>query len=62
MQLNSLQDVLVEQLADLYSAEQQLVQALPRVSSVSVYHRPKCSSPFATSRLRSPTEVRVGTS
>jgi len=33
MQLNSLQDVLVEQLGDLYSAEQQLVIALPRVSS-----------------------------
>jgi ferritin-like metal-binding protein YciE len=35
MQLNSLQDVLVEQLGDLYSAEQQLVQALPKVSGAA---------------------------
>jgi len=35
MQLNSLQDVLVEQLGDLYSAEQQLVTALPRVSGAA---------------------------
>jgi ferritin-like metal-binding protein YciE len=33
MQLQSLDDVLVEQLADLHSAETQLVQALPRVAS-----------------------------
>jgi ferritin-like metal-binding protein YciE len=32
MQLNSLQDVFVEQLADLRSAEQQLVEALPKVA------------------------------
>jgi ferritin-like metal-binding protein YciE len=35
MQLNTLQDVLVEQLGDLYSAEQQLVQALPQVSGAA---------------------------
>jgi ferritin-like metal-binding protein YciE len=35
MQLNSLQDVLVEQLGDLYSAEQQLVQALPKVAGAA---------------------------
>jgi len=33
MQLQSLDDVLVEQLADLHSAETQLVQALPQVAS-----------------------------
>jgi len=33
MQLQSLDDVLVDQLADLHSAETQLVQALPRVAS-----------------------------
>jgi ferritin-like metal-binding protein YciE len=33
MQLRSLDDVLMEQLADLHSAETQLVQALPRVAS-----------------------------
>jgi ferritin-like metal-binding protein YciE len=33
MQLQSLDDVLMEQLADLHSAEMQLVQALPRVAS-----------------------------
>ena len=32
MQLQSLDDVLVEQLADLHSAETQLVQALPQVA------------------------------
>jgi ferritin-like metal-binding protein YciE len=31
MRLNSLQDVLAEQVEDLYSAEQQLVEALPRM-------------------------------
>jgi ferritin-like metal-binding protein YciE len=35
MQFNSLQDVLIEQLGDLYSAEQQLVQALPKVSGAA---------------------------
>src|SRR5262249_30404756 len=31
MTLNTLQDVFTEQLADLYSAEQQLLEALPKV-------------------------------
>jgi len=35
MQLNTLQDVLVEQLADLYSAEKQLVQALPKMEGAA---------------------------
>jgi ferritin-like metal-binding protein YciE len=35
MQLTSLQDVLVEQLEDLYSAETQLVQALPKLASAA---------------------------
>jgi ferritin-like metal-binding protein YciE len=35
MQLNSLQDVFVEQIGDLYSAEQQLVTALPKVASAA---------------------------
>jgi ferritin-like metal-binding protein YciE len=35
MQLNSLQDVLVEQLADLRSAEQQLIGALPKMASAA---------------------------
>jgi ferritin-like metal-binding protein YciE len=33
MQLNSLKDVYVDQIADLYSAEQQLVEALPKVQA-----------------------------
>ena len=32
MELNSLSDVLVDELGDLYSAEQQLVEALPRLA------------------------------
>ena len=35
MQLGSLQDVFQEQLEDLYSAEQQLVQALPKVANAT---------------------------
>jgi ferritin-like metal-binding protein YciE len=35
MQLNSLQDVLQEQLEDLYDAEQQLVTALPKVATAA---------------------------
>jgi ferritin-like metal-binding protein YciE len=35
MTLNSLHDVFVEQLGDLYSAEKQLVQALPTVASAA---------------------------
>lgn len=35
MQLNSLNDVLVEELADLYSAEQQLVEALPKMAAAA---------------------------
>jgi ferritin-like metal-binding protein YciE len=35
MKLNSLQDVFVEQLADLRSAEEQLVEALPKMASAS---------------------------
>ncbi len=35
MRLNSLQDVLAENLEDLYSAEQQLVEALPKMASAA---------------------------
>jgi ferritin-like metal-binding protein YciE len=35
MELNSLSDVLVNELGDLYSAEQQLVAALPRMASAA---------------------------
>ncbi len=35
MQFNSLKDVLVEELADLYSAEQQLVEALPKMAAAA---------------------------
>jgi ferritin-like metal-binding protein YciE len=35
MQLNSLNDVLVDQLADLYSAERQLVDALPKMAGAA---------------------------
>jgi ferritin-like metal-binding protein YciE len=35
MKLNTLNDVFVEQLADLHSAEQQLVQALPKVAAAA---------------------------
>jgi len=35
MRLQSLNDVLVDQVSDLYDAEQQLVQALPKVSAAS---------------------------
>jgi len=35
MTLNSLQDVLIEQLGDLYSGERQLVAALPQVASAA---------------------------
>src|ERR1700757_4728915 len=35
MQLQNLNDVFVEQLADLYSAEQQLVTALPKVAEAA---------------------------
>ena len=35
MKLNSLQDVFVEQVADLRSAEEQLVQALPKMASAA---------------------------
>jgi ferritin-like metal-binding protein YciE len=35
MKLNSLNDVFVEQLEDLYSAEQQLVEALPKVAAAA---------------------------
>ena len=35
MNLNSLNDVFVEQLADLHSAEEQLVQALPKMASAA---------------------------
>jgi ferritin-like metal-binding protein YciE len=35
MELNSLTDVLAEELADLYSAEQQLVDAMPRLAAAS---------------------------
>ena len=31
MELNSLSDVLIEELADLYSAEQQIIKALPKM-------------------------------
>jgi ferritin-like metal-binding protein YciE len=35
MQVNTIHDVFVDQLADLYSAEQQLVQALPKVAQAA---------------------------
>jgi len=35
MQLDTLEDVFVEQIADLYSAEQQLVQALPKLAGAA---------------------------
>jgi ferritin-like metal-binding protein YciE len=35
MQLNTLQDVLMDQLADLYSAETQLVAALPKMATAA---------------------------
>lgn len=35
MEFNSLSDVLVEEVADLYSAEQQLVEGLPRLSAAA---------------------------
>jgi len=35
VKLNSLNDVFVEQLGDLYSAEQQLVEALPKVAGAA---------------------------
>ena len=35
MQLDTLEDVFAEQLADLYSAERQLVQALPKVAGAA---------------------------
>jgi ferritin-like metal-binding protein YciE len=35
MQLNTLEDVLLDQLADLYSAETQLVAALPKMASAA---------------------------
>ena len=35
MRLNSLTDVLVEELGDLYSAEQQLVEALPKLAAAA---------------------------
>jgi ferritin-like metal-binding protein YciE len=38
MQLQTLDDVLVEQLADLHSAETQLVEALPRVAGAASTH------------------------
>jgi ferritin-like metal-binding protein YciE len=45
MELNSLHDVLMEQLADLRSAEQQLVVALPKV--VSAAHSPELRDAFS---------------
>jgi ferritin-like metal-binding protein YciE len=35
MSLKSLEDVYVDQIADLYSAEQQLVKALPKVAQAA---------------------------
>src|SRR4029079_3224685 len=35
MKLNSLQDVLAEQIEDLHSAEQQLIEALPKMASAA---------------------------
>lgn len=39
MELGSLVDVLVDELGDLYSAEQQLVEALPRMASTAHAYR-----------------------
>ncbi|HWE81510.1 MAG TPA: ferritin-like domain-containing protein [Gaiellaceae bacterium] len=44
MQLNTLQDVLVDQVADLYSAETQLVSALPKMASAA--HTPELREAF----------------
>jgi ferritin-like metal-binding protein YciE len=46
MQLNNLQDVLVEQLADLYSAENQLVAALPKLAGAA--HNTELREAFTT--------------
>jgi ferritin-like metal-binding protein YciE len=45
MELNSLQDVLLDQLADLRSAEQQLVAALPKAASAA--HSPELREAFS---------------
>jgi ferritin-like metal-binding protein YciE len=44
MQLNSLKDVLVEELADLHSAELQLVEALPKMAKAA--HSPDLRDAF----------------
>lgn len=44
MQLNSLKDVLVEELADLHSAELQLVEALPKMAKAA--HSPELREAF----------------
>jgi len=46
MQLNSLMDVLVEELADLHSAELQLVEALPLMAQAA--HSPELRDAFTT--------------
>ena len=53
MQFNTLDDVLREQLADLYSAENQLVQALPKL--VEAAHSPELRDAFE-SHLRETRE------
>ncbi len=40
MRLNSLQDVLVEEIGDLRSAEEQLIQALPKMARAAL--APRC--------------------
>jgi ferritin-like metal-binding protein YciE len=41
VQLNSLNDLFVEQLRDLYSAETQLVEALPKMASAASHDEPR---------------------
>jgi ferritin-like metal-binding protein YciE len=55
MQLNTLQDLFHEQLKDVYSAEKQLVKALPKLADAS--HGPSLGEAF-TSHLRE-TEQHV---
>jgi ferritin-like metal-binding protein YciE len=41
MELNSLTDVLIEELGDLYSAENQLVEALPKMAGAAHSYEPR---------------------
>jgi ferritin-like metal-binding protein YciE len=56
MQLNSLSDVLTGQLADLYSAEQQLVLALPKMAAAA--HSDELRQAFLTHLEETRNHVR----